>query len=309
MRKYDYHIKKSQKCLLARVSGLIIFDMKVILSIFIILLAGCSTIKSNSSLSLKDSNKSEVAPQVSPISNGVVAEVGNGFSLEKRPLSEVILDHKYFVVSYNKEMRIANYVSYELTKEQVAKSPAERDDRFFPDPQLKKLGIDPILKKDYVKTGFDRGHLANSEDFAFSQVANDETFVMSNMTPQSPDLNRKSWRLLELRVRKWACGEEKIRIVTGPVLEPGLKKLRAGVAIPNKFFKAVLDETPPKKTICFIYNQTDATDVYKDRVMSVKDCERQIGFQLFPELLKNDQHDLEGKFDLKDWSECGKRQQ
>lgn len=94
-----------------------------------------------------------------------------------------------------------------------------------------------------MKTGYARGHLAPAEDFDRSQEAIDSTFVMSNMIPQKKAINSGSWKVLETTVRTWACGENKITVYTGPVIEPGLPSLSAGVIIPKDFFKVVIDNT------------------------------------------------------------------
>ena len=134
------------------------------------------------------------------------------------------------------------------------------------------MGLKAVNPKDYIHSGYDRGHMAPSADFLWSQRANDETFVMSNMVPQTPNLNQKAWSKLEAQVRRWGCGEKKITVITGPILEDNLPKLLSGIPIPRKFFKVIVDETPPKKTIAFIYDQYDAVGTkYVDRIASIDD--------------------------------------
>lgn len=56
--------------------------------------------------------------------------------------------------------------------------------------------------KDYYKSGFDRGHLVNCEDFAYNQKYLDETFTYYNIIPQHASLNRGIWKTYENHVRK-----------------------------------------------------------------------------------------------------------
>lgn len=192
------------------------------------------------------------------------------------------IDHKYFVVYYDRKYRLARWVKYELTKEQAGAHSAKRRNKFRADPLLQNRGDIAVLPKEYRKTGYDQGHLAPSADFAYSQEANDETFVMSNMVPQKPKLNRVAWRMLEEKVRRWACGEEKITVITGPLLDKKMDTLPSGLPIPTEFFKIIHDETPPKKSIAFIYNQTDSKNVLKNRIVTLSAIELRTGETFTP---------------------------
>lgn len=112
------------------------------------------------------------------------------------------------------------------------------------------MGIRPVIHDDYTHTGFARGHLAPAEDFSRSQEAMDSTFITSNVIPQKESINSGSWSQLEKKVRSWACGEENSTVITGPVLNPALQKLKGTeISVVEKFFKIIIDESPPKKAI------------------------------------------------------------
>ena len=199
----------------------------------------------------------------------------------------VLLDHIHFKIYYNTQRRLAEYVTYELTAEHLKNKDAERANKFMIDPKLMERNIPFVAPSEYVKSGYDRGHLAPSGDFAWDQSVNDTTFVMSNMVPQSPNLNRDSWRRLEDQVRRWACGEGKITVITGPVLADQLPKMRSGLEIPQKFFKIIIDETPPKKSISFVYSQEDRGNVMAKNKMPLQEVEAMTGLALnyaFPDL-------------------------
>lgn len=179
------------------------------------------------------------------------------------------LNQKYFVVQYDPEYKLAKYVRYTMTAEQLRIHSAKRRDKFHPDPQLPvKLQVTP---KEYSRSGYDRGHLAPAADFSYSQEANDATFVMSNMAPQTGNLNRNSWKDLEEQVRRWACGEEKVTVITGPIFAPEMAHLKSGLVIPPQFFKIVIDETPPRKVLAFIYNQSDRGKLVPQRMVPLQE--------------------------------------
>ena len=48
---------------------------------------------------------------------------------------------------------------------------------------------------------------------------------MSNISPQLPAFNRGIWKKLEKQVREWAKKEGGLYVVTGPVLQKGLRKI------------------------------------------------------------------------------------
>lgn len=209
-------------------------------------------------------------------------------SVTKRVDSDSItLDHGFFKISYNPKKRLANFVTYELSAENLRKGNGERKNKFIADPLLKEKNLPYVEPREYTKTGYDRGHLAPSADFSWSQEANDMTFVMSNVAPQKPKLNRDAWRRLEAQVRRWACGEEKILVITGPVMKESGVSLPSGLMVPEAFFKVVIDETPPKKAIAFLYYQEDRGDLLLERTLPLKKLESLSGLAFsreFPEL-------------------------
>lgn len=61
--------------------------------------------------------------------------------------------------------------------------------------------IKTATTNDYSKSGYDRGHLANAEDFAYDCQLDELTFRYYNCIPQSKFLNRGPWKDKEKTVR------------------------------------------------------------------------------------------------------------
>ena len=82
----------------------------------------------------------------------------------------------------------------------------------------------------------------------------DESFFMSNMSPQNPSFNRGAWARLEQAVRRFAFSEGSIFVVTGPIVTSEDEKSIGGngVRVPGRHYKAVYDETPSQKMIAFV---------------------------------------------------------
>lgn len=247
-------------------------ELNRLIILALVLATGCSTLK-----------KSE-AP--SPPSSESVKAEGKA--------AEVRLNHKYFTISYNKSHRLANWVKYTLRKEDL-NGPGVRPKRFKPDPILKTMGIKPVMHDDYTNSGFARGHLAPAEDFSRSQEAIESTFITSNLIPQKGNVNSGSWAQLERQVRSWACGEEKITVITGPVLTPNLPRLkRADISIPQEFYKIIIDETPPRKAISFIFNQSTKSQSALKNKVPLKDLVETKGIHIE---VSNDSR-------LEEWKSC-----
>lgn len=210
----------------------------------------------------------------------------------------VMLDHKYFEILYSQNYRLPVWVKYTITKAAL-KGTGKRRNNFHKDKILESMGITPVGPNDYPGDKFDRGHMAPAADFKRSQEAIDETFVMSNMAPQAANLNRRAWEKLEARVRTWICGEEKLTIFSGPILRDDLPKLENGIAIPERFFKVIFDETPPLKMISFIYSQSDSGDPHLNRIVDFKEVEREANLRL----PKNQMKYPEVK-DIGEWKTC-----
>lgn len=195
-------------------------------------------------------------------------------SIEKRPTSEIIvLDHGVFRIEYDLRHKLARSVTYDLRAEQLRMKTFKRKDRFVPDPILEAKKFETISTRDYTKTGYDRGHLAPAADFSWSEKALASSFYMSNIAPQSPGLNRDAWRRLEDKVRRWACGERWVTVITGPVLSDTDPVLKNGLRIPQSFFKVIIDQTLPKKAMGFVYHQTDRGDLITKRQIPIPQIE------------------------------------
>lgn len=93
---------------------------------------------------------------------------------------------------------------------------------------------------DYAASGFDRGHLCPAADRSLSVDSMRSTFVMSNIAPQVPSLNRQSWLTSERFCRLAAQLYDSVQVICFPVfLDRDTVTIGAGhVAVPHAFIKA-----------------------------------------------------------------------
>jgi len=126
--------------------------------------------------------------------------------------SDVVLCKDAFLLGYDVDHRIPDWVAYKLTKESVEKY-HERSDRFVPDEGVPQGGSAAL--SDYARSGFDRGHLAPSASIDVTKEAMEQSFYLSNIAPQLPNLNRRGWKALEAQVRDMAIEYGEVYVVSG----------------------------------------------------------------------------------------------
>jgi endonuclease G len=99
------------------------------------------------------------------------------------------------------------------------------------------------------------GHNAPDGDMSWDMQVELESFLMSNMMPQLPGLNRGIWKLLETATRGWAVQRgHTLQIVGGPIYfynNPTIGTNR--VIVPHAFYKVILD-TETREVMGFWFN-------------------------------------------------------
>ena len=117
-----------------------------------------------------------------------------------------------YTMSYNNAKGEPNWVSWHLSP--AWKGAAARCDCFAADNSL-PTGFYKAPSTSYSLTGFDRGHLCPSEDRDSTNADNAATFLMTNMIPQSPNLNRVTWVALENYCRTLINAGNELYIISG----------------------------------------------------------------------------------------------
>jgi endonuclease G, mitochondrial len=202
-----------------------------------------------------------------------------------------------YALSYSKNKGIPNWVSWELNQSWLGD--AHRVGKFAPDEELPSEW-QRIKPSDYTGSGFDRGHMANSEDRSRSPEDNIPTFLMTNILPQSPDNNQGVWVELEKYSRQLARSGKELFIISGGHGQGGVGKngLRATVGqgkvlVPAVTWKVILVLDKPNagvagvdkntRTIAVIVpnKQGIKSDQWQQYLTSVKDVEKLTGYKFF----------------------------
>jgi len=213
--------------------------------------------------------------------------------------SNDLVRHTYYTLSYNEKYEQANWVYYSLTDSMVIKGGSERSNKFKVD---KMVSSGSAKSADYTKSGFDRGHLCPAADMDFNPIAIEESFLMSNICPQSPDFNRGIWKELETEVRNWAKKEHKLYVVTGPVFNDNKGTIgQEEVLVPGYFFKILYEETDQPKIIAFVFPNRKSDRPLTDFAVPVDEAEKLTGFDFFSQLPDELENKLESRVDFSEW--------
>lgn len=123
------------------------------------------------------------------------------------------LDLKYYTQSYSRSKAIPNWVSWHLDASTTTRI-ADRMDNFAGFSELPPEFF-VVTSSSYAGSGFDRGHNCPSADRSSSAAANSATFLMTNMVPQAPRNNQRTWANFEAYLRSLVDSGNEIYIIMG----------------------------------------------------------------------------------------------
>lgn len=232
----------------------------------------------------------------------------------KTASTEKLIKHLAYTLSYNEAHEQANWVMHviltDVTNGRTTRTNDFRVDSLVKtgsaieqDYFLKSLKADSITYE-YDGFGYDRGHLAPSADFRWSQKALSESFFYSNMSPQVGDFNRFKWAELEGWLRSYVAEKEvDLFIITAPLLHDQLPKIERsvnGVSIPKQYIKVALD-LENERGIAFVMPNAEIELPIEAFSISIDSAEVLLGYDLFPGLEDELENSIEAKNDYQPW--------
>lgn len=213
---------------------------------------------------------------------------------------EEIVEYKAFTVSFNPEMHIPNWVSWELLRSEVTGSESRRSN-FKTDPNVKGCATNA----DYRGSGYDRGHMAPAGDMKWDSEAMDECFLFTNMCPQLHSLNGGTWQKLEDKCREWASIDSALVIICGPILTEAPDEFigEQMVAVPKAFFKVVAAPyANPPRGIGFIMPNGTVKGGLQAAAVTIDSVEAVTGHDFFATLPDSVQNIIESQCRFQKWS-------
>lgn len=152
-----------------------------------------------------------VSGATDPQEHLVMGNPSNAITDVNNPTNYLLAKSQY-VMSYNRDRGIPNWVSWHLDSSWIGDAP--RQDDFRNDPSL-PAGWYQVQNTDYSGSGFDRGHHTPSADRTRSIPDNSATFFMTNMMPQAPFNNQGPWEELESYCRTLVSQGNELYIIAG----------------------------------------------------------------------------------------------
>lgn len=221
-------------------------------------------------------------------------------------LRQELIPYTGMTVSFNPETHQPNWVAWELLAQEVS-GQSEREPGFLVDASVDGCA----MPEDYRRTGFDRGHMAPAGDMKWHPQAMRESFYMTNISPQSPDLNRGAWKKLEEKCRVRAKADSALIIVCGPMFDrkgPSARIGASGVAVPTGFFKVILSPFVEKPwCIGFIMPNGYVQGGMQRAAVSVDEVEAATGYDFFASLPDSIENAIEARRDFNAFSHVPRR--
>lgn len=210
------------------------------------------------------------------------------------PSADQVLFNRFYTVGYSYYFRQAKWALEIVDPDKKDLEKVERLNNFRPDFRIPKRFRADL--SDYSGTGFDRGHLVSSANLNDELIQNSETFLLSNMSPQTPAFNRNKWRQLEAAVRKLDSSPKVLEtyVITGPMFDFDKKIKMIGhndkngikIPVPSHFFKCILTEELNGKIKMWSFEMKNASlsDELGDYIVSESYIERRAGLVLWGNL-------------------------
>jgi endonuclease G len=178
--------------------------------------------------------------------------------------AQLIIDKGIYKANFSNKFHQPRYVSYTLYK---GGGDCNRASFHFKNDNTQ---ASTATDNDYAGSGYDKGHLANAEDFAFDCTSDELTFRYYNCLPQTANLNRGLWKRNETDVREWSQGE-KLYIICGGYF--GKKKIGNGVLVPSYCWKVVQSVNTKKVLFCGWFSNTEKATL---DTLTIADLEKKL---------------------------------
>lgn len=180
-------------------------------------------------------------------------------------IAQIIVNKKIYKVSFSNELHVPRWVSYTLYQ---GGGPCDRTKEGF---RFKNDEPDLACAKDgdYSGSDYEKGHLANAEDFAFDCKKEELTFRYYNCIPQTTSANHATWLAKETEIREWSQ-KEKLFIICGGFYKGKKMGKKKDIAVPAWCWKVVQSCKTGKVLFCAKWTNVEES---KMTILTIKELE------------------------------------
>ena len=212
-----------------------------------------------------------------------------------------VIDRGDFVLGWSDSLRHPVWCAYHVTpqaKYDAGKRPGFTKDRSI--ASAPKPG-------DYSKSGYDRGHMVPNYAIItrYGEEARRRTFMMSNIAPQTPALNRGVWREFEHRIADlWTRRYGEIWVVVGCISEAAGERLPGtDIDVPVAYYQVVVaQEGMNVRALAVLFDQNVGWREWAARnIISIDELENITGLDFNPDMPAFIQDPLEAETPSRLW--------
>lgn len=212
-----------------------------------------------------------------------------------------IINRGEFLIGWSDSLRHPLWCAYHVTpeaKHDVGKRPGFVMDRAI--TAAPKPG-------DYAKSGYDRGHMVPNYAIItrYGEEARRKTFMMSNIAPQTPALNRGVWREVEHRIADlWTKRYGEIWVIVGCIPSSSRETLSGSdIDVPDAYYQLIIaQEGMNVRALAMLFDRNVAWREWAGRnIISIDQLEKLTGLDFNPDLPAFIQDPLEAETPSRLW--------
>ena len=158
---------------------------------------------------------------------------------EPAPKDIVTLNRGQFAIGWSPSLRHPVWAAYHVVKD------ARFDALKRPNFQKDRSVSSSPSPGDYARSGYDRGHVVPNRAIVtrYGPDEQEKTFLMTNIAPQRPALNRGPWREMEQRITDlWTARYGEIWVIVGAVSPAAGRKTleNTTIDVPDQYYMLVV---------------------------------------------------------------------
>ncbi len=203
-----------------------------------------------------------------------------------------IINKGEFIIGWSPSLKHPVWCAYHVPKE--APYPSTQRPPFHQDRSARNSP----LAGDYSRSGYDRGHMVPNYATVtrFGPDVQKKTFLMSNITPQTPSLNRGVWREVEYRIAEfWPGRWGEMWIVVGSISRSYGSIRPADIDVPDAYYQLIVAQSGDEvRAVAVMFPQNVAMRAWPSRyILSIDELEAATGLDFLTALDDETEDELE----------------